>query len=142
MASINKLIDKKISGGDAFGKDPKTGQHIYLLEGRYGPYLQLGDLGDALGKKDNSTKQYLKRASIPKHLSPEDLTLDQALFLLSLPQTLGVHPDSQKEIKVGNGQYGPYVVHDGDYRSIPKEDNLLKIDLKKSSRTSCSRKKR
>ena len=132
VASINKLIDKKISGGDAFGKDPKTGQHIYLLEGRYGPYLQLGDPGDALGKKDNSTKQYLKRASIPKHLSPEDLTLDQALFLLSLPQTLGVHPDSQKEIKIGNGQYGPYVVHDGDYRSIPKEDDLFKIDLKRA----------
>ncbi len=131
VTSINKLIDKKASGGDAFGKDPQTGQHIYLLEGRYGPYLQLGDLGDMV-KKDKSAKQNLKRASIPKHLSSEDLTLDQALFLLSLPKTLGNHPESQKEIKAGNGQYGPYVVHDGDYRSIPKEDDLFKIDLKRA----------
>ena len=132
VTSINKLLDKKISGGDAFGKDPKTGQHIYLLEGRYGPYLQLGDQGDILNKKDNSKKQNLKRASIPKHISPEDMTLDKALFLLSLPKTLGDHPHSKKEVKVGSGQYGPYVVHDGDYRSIPKEDDLFTIDLKRA----------
>ena len=60
------------------------------------------------------------------------MTLDKALFLLSLPHTLGIHPDSQKDIKVGNGQYGPYVVHDGDYRSIPKGDDLFTIDLKRA----------
>ncbi len=125
---INKLIEKKLTGADAFGKDPQTGQPIYLLEGRYGPYIQLGELGDALGLSKTS----IKRASIPKHLSSEDLTLEQALFLLSLPKTLGHHPQDKKPIKVGNGQFGPYIVHEKDYRSIPKEDNLFSIDLKRA----------
>lgn len=126
---VNKLLDKKMSGNDTLGKDPKTGQPIYLLEGRYGPYLQLGELDDTLSKKDRSQKKSFRRASIPKNIDVESLTLNQALFLLSLPLALGVHPQSQKEVKIGHGQFGPYVVHDGDYRSIPKNDDLFKVDL-------------
>ena len=129
---INKLLDRKLSGGDTFGKDPKTGQPIYLLEGRYGPYFQLGELDNMHSQKNRSEKKSFKRASIPKNLDIESLTLDQALFLLSLPLTLGVHPESQKDIKIGHGQFGPYVVHDGDYRSIPKGDDLFKVDLKRA----------
>lgn len=126
---INKLIDKKMAGADALGKDPQTGQSIYLLEGRYGPYLQRGELGDILSsKKDRS----IKRVSIPKNLTPDDLTLDQAVFLLSLPRTLGSHPETQKVVKLGNGQFGPYVVHEGDFRSIPRTDDLFNVDLKRA----------
>lgn len=137
---INKLIEKKMEGIDALGKDPHTGQSIYLLEGRYGPYLQLGELGsDALSSKKEIP---IKRVSIPKHVIPEEITLDQALFLLSLPRTLGHHPKTQKVIKLGNGQFGPYVVHDGDYRSIPKTENLFQMNLKKALELFAQEKKR
>ena len=77
-------------------------------------------------------KKPVKRVSIPKNIAPEDLTLDQALFLLSLPRTLGNHPKTQKVIKLGSGQFGPYVVHDGDYRSIPRSEDLFQVSLEKA----------
>jgi DNA topoisomerase-1 len=118
----NKLIDQKINGTDALGKDPKTGLPVYVLSGRYGPYTQLGD---------NDSDQ-LKRMAIPATLVPENLTLPEALNLLELPKTLGPHPDTGKDIKKGLGRFGPYVVHEGDYRSIPRTENIFAVDLKRA----------
>lgn len=121
---IKKLIDQKINGADALGKDPKTGLPIYVLTGRFGPYVQLGDIS-----KENDKP---KRVSIPAQIPYESITLNQALDLLSLPKTLGVHPGNQKEIKAGLGRFGPFVVCDGDYRSIPKTDSIFEVDLKRA----------
>ncbi|HMN66918.1 MAG TPA: type I DNA topoisomerase [Bdellovibrionales bacterium] len=118
----NKLIDQKINGTDALGKDPKTGLSVFVLSGRYGPYVQLGD---------NDSDQ-LKRMAIPATLVPEELKIEQALALLELPKKLGVHPDSGKDIKKGLGRFGPYVVHEGDYRSIPRTENIFDVDLKRA----------
>jgi DNA topoisomerase-1 len=115
----NKLIDQKINGNDALGKDPKTGLPVFVLAGRYGPYVQLGD---------NDSDQ-LKRMAIPTTLAPEKLTLPEALSLLELPKALGKHPDSGKDVKKGLGRFGPYVVHEGDYRSIPRTENIFAVDL-------------
>lgn len=115
----NKLIDQKINGSDALGKDPETGLPVYVLTGRYGPYVQLGEHED----------EKPKRMAIPAGMDPENVTLKTALDLLSLPKTLGVHPDTGKEIKKGLGRFGPYVVHDGDFRSIPKSDDLFEVGL-------------
>ncbi|HVK62071.1 MAG TPA: type I DNA topoisomerase, partial [Bdellovibrionales bacterium] len=117
----NKLIDQKINGSDALGKDPKSGEPIYVLTGRYGPYVQLGDATDENAKP--------KRVSLPAGMEPETVTIATALQLLELPKTLGSHPGTGKEIKAGLGRFGPYIVHDGDFRSIPKTDNLFTIDL-------------
>ena len=70
-----------------------------------------------------------KRTTLPPVLTPEEVTLQQALFLLSLPKTLGQHPELRKEVKVGIGRFGPYVVCDGDFRSIPKSQNLFEVNL-------------
>lgn len=118
----NKLIDQKINGSDALGKDPKTGLPVYVLTGRYGPYVQLGD---------NDSEQ-LKRMAIPATLVPENLPLGQALLLLELPKALGKDPVSGKDIKKGLGRFGPYVVHEGDYRSIPRTENIFEVDLKRA----------
>jgi DNA topoisomerase I len=120
----NKLIDQKINGSDALGKDPKTGEPIYVLNGRYGPYVQLGDATDENAKP--------KRVSLPQGVEPEAVTLEMAAQLLELPKTLGEHPGTGKEIKAGLGRFGPYVVHDGDFRSIPKTDNLFTIVLERA----------
>jgi DNA topoisomerase-1 len=123
-AAAEKLIEQKINGADALGKDPKTGLPIYALNGRFGPYVQLGDF-----KKDDDKP---KRVSIPPSMSIETLTLSQALDLLSLPKTLGMHPTLNKEVKSGLGRFGPFVVCDGDYRSIPKTESIFEVDFKRA----------
>ncbi|MES2963117.1 MAG: type I DNA topoisomerase, partial [Bdellovibrionota bacterium] len=120
----NKLIDQKINGSDALGKHPKTGEPVYVLTGRYGPYVQLGD---ATGENAKP-----KRASLPPGTQPENVTFAMAMQLLELPRTLGNHPGTGKEIKAGLGRFGPYVVHDGDFRSIPKTDDLFAITLERA----------
>lgn len=123
----NELIDQKINGADALGKDPKTGMPIYVLTGRYGPYVQLGDNEN---EKDPELKP--KRTSIPPHIPMDTVDMEKALLFLSLPKTLGTHPDSGKDIKLGIGRFGPYIVCDGDYRSIPKTEDFFAVDLKKA----------
>jgi DNA topoisomerase-1 len=119
-----RLIDQKINGADALGKDPATGQPIYVLNGRYGPYVQLGDIDPENDKP--------KRASLPPGVQPEDVSLEIALELLSLPKTLGNHPGTGKEIKAGLGRFGPFVVCDGDYRSIPKGESIFAMNLERA----------
>lgn len=120
--AANKLIDQKINGTDALGKDPETGKSVYVLTGRYGPYVQLGENED----------EKPKRMAIPAMIEPEKVTMKDALALLELPKSLGAHPDSGKDIKKGLGRFGPYVVHDGDFRSIPKNENIFSVDLKRA----------
>lgn len=118
----DKWIDQKIHGADALGHDPISGEPIYVLSGRYGPYVQRGEATDDASKP--------KRVSLPAGLQPEDVNLETALKLLELPKTLGEHPTLKKPVQVGLGRFGPFVVCDGDYRSIPKGQNLLDVDFK------------
>ena len=119
---IEKLIEQKINGADSIGKDPNTGKPIYILTGRYGPYVQLGDSDD----------EKLKRVSIPPTFPVENVDYETALKLLALPKTLGQFTNG-KDIKLGIGRFGPYVVCDGDYRSIPKGEFFLEVDLKRAT---------
>lgn len=119
-----KLIDQKINGADSLGKDPVTGLPIYVLSGRFGPYVQLGNITEENDKP--------KRASLPPNVLPENVTLQVATSLLSLPINLGPHPETGKDIKVGLGRFGPYVVHDGDFRSIPKGTDMFQVDMKQA----------
>jgi len=119
--TANKLIDQKINGSDALGKHPKTNEPIYVLTGRYGPYVQLGDASGENAKP--------KRVSLPAGVEPENVDLKMALQLLELPKTLGQHPGTGKDIKAGLGRFGPYVVCDGDFRSIPKGESLFEISF-------------
>ncbi|MDX9730574.1 MAG: type I DNA topoisomerase [Bdellovibrionales bacterium] len=121
---VNKLIDQKLNGSDALGKDPKTGLPIYVLTGSYGPYVQLGEVDGDEAKP--------KRVSLPAGMEPEAVTLERAIQLVELPKTLGAHPGTGKDIKAGLGRFGPYVVHDGDFRSIPKGESLFEVTLERA----------
>ena len=121
---IHELMDRKSKGHDSLGKDPHTNQPIYLLTGRYGPYVQRGD-----AKED---KKDVKRVSIPKKLDLDNIDLSIALKLLKLPQTLGNHPQTKQEIKKGIGRFGPYVVHNGDFRSVKDVHEFLDLNLKQA----------
>ncbi|MCX7977604.1 MAG: DNA topoisomerase, partial [Bdellovibrionaceae bacterium] len=124
LETLEKLVEQKIQGADSLGKDPQTGLPVYVLSGRYGPYVQLGEVQEG-GEKP-------KRQSLPQGMDPTNITLDQALELLRLPKVLGKHPETGKEVKVGIGRFGPFVVHDKDFRSIPKNENLFSITLSKA----------
>jgi DNA topoisomerase-1 len=119
---VEKLVRAKAEGPDKLGIDPATQKPVLMLQGRFGPYVQLGEA-------EEGSKQKPRRASLPKGMNPAELTLDFALQLLSLPRTLGNHPETGKEIQANAGRFGPYVVHEGDFRSLAKEDDLYTIDL-------------
>ncbi|WP_413442894.1 type I DNA topoisomerase [Synechococcus sp. MIT S1220] len=122
------ILKQKADGPEALGDDPETGDLVYLLFGQYGPYVQRGQVSDENPKP--------KRASLPKGVKPEDLSLEDALGLLRLPRLLGEHPDGGK-VQAGLGRFGPYVVWDKgkgekDYRSLKGDDDVLAIGFSRA----------
>jgi len=109
-------------GPTIVGDDPETQLPILLLKGPYGPYVQLGEV-----VKDEKKKP--KRASLPKGMAPADVTLEIALKLLTLPRDLGLHPESGKKVVANVGRFGPYLQHDGEFRSVPKTEDVYSIEL-------------
>ncbi|TVQ66362.1 MAG: type I DNA topoisomerase [Balneolaceae bacterium] len=124
LEKIRKLLKAEQEGPSSLGNHPETGEPILLLNGRYGPYVQLGEATEENKKP--------KRASLLKGMNPEDVDLDTAVSLLTLPRTLGMHPDTGKEVKAGVGRFGPFVVHDGSFTSLRKEDNVLEVGLERA----------
>lgn len=108
-------------GQEVLGKDPVSGMDVKFKVGRFGAYLELGE---AQSKNDKP-----KRAPIPKDLPAGSLTLEKALALLSLPRTVGSHPETGKPIIAGLGRFGPYVAHDGKYASLPSSEDVFTIGI-------------
>jgi DNA topoisomerase I len=136
---IAALIRQKKEGPEKVGLHPETGEPIYFKVGKYGPYVQLGD------KSDDNPKP--KMSSIPKvdnktDATKDNVTLEMAVGLLSLPRLLGQHPATEGKIKSALGRFGPYVVHEfkgpedtklqRDYRSLKKEDDVLTVSLERA----------
>lgn len=121
---LQELIKNSAEGPTPIGKDPKTGKNIYCLVGRYGAYFQLGEVTEENPKP--------KRASLPKGMDPKTATIEAAVDALALPRELGNHPTSGKPVLANNGRFGPYVMHDGEFRSLKKEDDLFTITLKRA----------
>lgn len=119
---VEQLVRQKTEGPDVLGTDPETGKPVLLLSGRFGPYVQLGEA-------EEGAKEKPKRASLPKGTGPGDATLELALRLLSLPRTLGTHPETGKPVQANVGRFGPFVVHEGEFRSLGKEDDVYSVGL-------------
>jgi len=115
-----------LDGPRHLGDDPETGLPVTLRRGPYGLYVQLGEAGE---EKDAPKP---KRASLPKGEDATALDLVRALALLSLPREVGLHPESGKVIKAGLGRFGPYLLHDGGYTSLPKDDDVLTVGLNRA----------
>jgi DNA topoisomerase-1 len=118
--------EEEIAAGSAgpveFGKDAQ-GRSITLRKGPYGFYVQLGEAEE--GSKP-------KRVSLTKDIDPNAVNLDLAEKLLSLPRVVGHHPETQKPIMAGIGRFGPYLNHDGKFKSIPKDDDVLSIGMNRA----------
>jgi DNA topoisomerase-1 len=127
---VEVLLRQKTEGPDKVGLHPETGEPIYVKIGPYGPYVQLGE------KSEENKKP--KQASLPKGVNMEDVTLEMAMGLLSLPRNLGVHPATGGKIQASLGRFGPYVVHDQgkaggkDYRSLKAGDDVLSVTLERA----------
>ena len=110
------------------GKDPTDNSEILLKKGPYGLYLEKKDQSKSEGKSKKKEKPL--RAPIPKTVEADKVDLNMALFLLSLPKSIG--EIGTEEVKVGIGRYGPYVFFKGKYVSIPKTEDIFTIDLPKA----------
>ena len=118
-----ELLDAP-SGDRTVGVDPDSGLAVLVRAGRYGPYVQLGEVTDGTEKP--------RTASLFKTMSPDSVTLEQALELLRLPRAVGVDPADGTEIVAANGRFGPYLKKGSDTRSLASEEQLLTITVEEA----------
>ncbi len=109
-------------GDRVVGEDPATKLPVYAKAGRYGPYVQLGDIEDGAKEKP-------KTASLFQTMAVDTVTLDEALLLLSMPRVVGPDPESGEEIVSLNGRYGPYLKKGTDTRSLESEEQIFTVTV-------------
>ncbi len=114
---------ERARGERLLGKDPKTGKNVYVKIGQYGPLVQIGE--------SNEEEKPLF-ASAPKGVSLTDITLEQALEMFQFPKNIGTYKD--KEVVIATGRYGPYIIYDGKFISIPKNTDPLSLSLEDATR--------
>ncbi|TDX29286.1 type I DNA topoisomerase [Rhodovulum visakhapatnamense] len=110
-------LDGKVLGHD--GED-----EISLRIGRFGPYVQRGEATEEVPKPP--------RASLPKGWKPEEIDLDKALMLLSLPREIGPHPEDGETVEAGIGRYGPFVKHGKKYANLPDVEEVFTIGMNRA----------
>ncbi|MFT8432601.1 type I DNA topoisomerase [Acetobacter orientalis] len=113
-------------GMRVLGQHPDTGEDITVRHGPWGLYVQQGEPDP----EDKKAKP--KRASLPKGLDGDKITLEQAVGLLSLPRLIGPHPETGEPITAGLGRFGPYVKMGAVYGSLDKDDDVLTIGLNRA----------
>ena len=126
--SVDKALELLAmpKGGKPIGTDPETDLTVFVMNGRFGPYVQLGEIDEAPDGKP-------RRASLFKTMDPYEVTLETALQLLSFPKVLGTDPETGEEIRAQNGKFGPYLTkgegEKPDSRSLESEEQLLTVTL-------------
>ena len=112
------------SSDRSLGTDPASGKTVLVREGRFGPYVQLGEAAAAADKP--------RTASLLKTMSVSDITLEQALQILQLPRTVGVDPETGEEIVAANGRFGPFMKRGSDTRSLETEAQLFTVTIEEA----------
>jgi DNA topoisomerase-1 len=105
------------TGPEVLGQHPETQLEVSRKSGRFGPYFEMGEGKDA------------KRASIPKDIPAEDIGLEWAIKLLSLPRTVGIHPESGEPVTSSIGRYGPYLAHAGKYARLQSTTEVFETGM-------------
>ena len=106
------------AGERLLGNDPKTGRPVFVKIGRFGPVVQIGSADD---------REKPLFAQLPKEQSMETITIDEAMELFKLPREIGEYEG--KPVTIGAGRFGPYILHDRQYTSIPKGTDPMGITL-------------
>lgn len=118
------ILAEAAKGPASLGVDPTTNLPVYLKKGRFGPYVQLGDMVEGGDKP--------KMASLLPGITPESVNLDIALQLLSFPKLLGSNPENNTEVFVASGRFGPYVKCGSESRSIPADESPLTLTMERA----------
>jgi DNA topoisomerase-1 len=129
-----ELVRAKAEGPRTLGVDPATGQNVYVMNGRYGAYVQLGETPEpapkAKGKGQRAAAvEKPKRSSLQAGMTEQTITLDEALKLLSLPRVVGLHPGDNEPIVTNFGRFGPYVKHNDEFRSLESDEDVFGISF-------------
>lgn len=119
LANALELLSQSAKDDEPLGHDPESGKPVYMKSGRFGPYVQLGAADD----------EEKKNASLLKGMEPSDITIEVALKLLTLPRTLGEHPETKEPIQAFNGKFGPYIKSGAETRSLPADVSPLDVTL-------------
>ena len=122
--TVDKVMNARSehkAGERKLGDDPKSGHPVFVKIGRYGPVVQIGTADD---------EEKPRFAQLPSDKSMETITLDEALELFKLPRTVGEYDG--KTVTIGAGRFGPYVLHDKKYTSIPKDEDPMTITLERA----------
>jgi DNA topoisomerase I len=123
VAKAMTLVRAKAAGPRMLGVDPASGLNVYAINGRFGAYVQLGEM------PEKGSKEKPKRSSLIGSMTESTVTLADALKLLALPRDLGADPTSGEVIVAGLGRFGPYIKKGDDYRSLDESDDLFTVDL-------------
>ena len=132
-----ELVRVKAEGPRTIGVDPTTGLNVYVMNGRFGAYVQLGETPDVSqtsrvkGQKAQKAEKVEKpkRGSLQAGMTESTITLSEALRLLSLPRVVGLHPDDNEPITTNFGRFGPYVKHGDEFRSLESEEDVFHISF-------------
>ncbi|WP_194421772.1 type I DNA topoisomerase [Microbacterium abyssi] len=141
-----ELIDAPVAGDRVLGENPENGRVIVVKDGRYGPYVQENlpeedpVIDEATGEVVEAPKKKTAKKDAPKprtgslfrSMSVEDIDLDTALKLLSLPRVVGTDPENGDEITAQNGRYGPYLKKGTDSRSLESEQQIFDVTLEQA----------
>jgi DNA topoisomerase-1 len=120
IARAEELLDAP-SNDRVLGVDPESGLDVQVKAGRFGPYVQLGDVVEG-GEKPRTS-------SLFSTMDPATLTFEQALELLRIPRTVGTDPENGEDVVAYNGKFGPYLKRGTDTRSLTSEEQLLTVTL-------------
>jgi DNA topoisomerase I len=118
-----ELLERAAEGPQVLGKDPETGLEVIARDGRYGPYVQLGELIDGEEKP--------RTASLLSSMSLDTITFEEALKLLRLPRVVGTDPEGHK-ITAHNGRYGPYLKKGKESRSLETEEQIFTVTVEEA----------
>ena len=127
-----ELVRAKAEGPRTLGVDPATGQQVFVMTGRYGAYVQIGETPERTtgrGAKGAKKEEKPKRASLQAGMTESSVTLDEALTLLALPRLVGLHPDDNEPVTTNFGRFGPYVKHGDEFRSLESDADVFTVSF-------------